>query len=67
MSALVSAAGCNAAGVGARCAVSAGAEGALVTDAVAGVPEDYAEAVIQHSLRLLATCITTDQVVDAWA
>jgi nicotinamidase-related amidase len=40
---------------------------ALVTDAVAGVPEDYAEAVIQNSLRLLATCITTEQVVDAWA
>jgi nicotinamidase-related amidase len=40
---------------------------ALVTDAVAGVPDDYSEAVIQHSLRLLATCLTADQVVEVWS
>ena len=40
---------------------------ALVTDAVAGVPKDYSDAVIENTLRILATCVTTDQVVDAWS
>jgi len=48
-------------------AVDLGYRVALVTDAVAGVPPEYADAVIANTLRLLATCVTTDQVVDAWS
>jgi nicotinamidase-related amidase len=48
-------------------AVDLGYRVALVTDAVAGVPKEYADAVIDNTLRLLATCVTTDQVVDTWA
>ncbi len=35
-------------------------------DAVAGVPEDYAEAVLDNTLSLVATLTTTDAVLDAW-
>jgi nicotinamidase-related amidase len=48
-------------------AVDLGYRVALVTDAVAGVPKEYADAVIDNTLRLLATCVTTDQVVDTWS
>jgi len=47
-------------------AVDRGYRVALVTDAVAGVPRDYTEAVIEHTLAPLATRITTDDVVAAW-
>lgn len=38
----------------------------VVTDAVAGTPRAYGESVLQHSLALLATLATTDEVVAAW-
>jgi nicotinamidase-related amidase len=38
----------------------------LPRDAVAGFPQEYAEAVVDHSLRLLATITTTDEVLAAW-
>lgn len=47
-------------------AVDLGYRVALVTDAVAGVPSDYADAVIQHTLAPLATRVTTDEVLAAW-
>ena len=48
-------------------AVDLGYRVALVTDAVAGVPKAYADSVIDNTLRLLATCVTADQVVETWS
>ena len=39
----------------------------LPTDAIAGVPEEYADAVVANTLALLANLATVDQVVEAWA
>lgn len=47
-------------------AVNAGYQFVLPRDAVAGVPTDYADAVIDHSLALLATVVTAGAVVRAW-
>jgi nicotinamidase-related amidase len=48
-------------------AVNAGYRVVLPRDAVAGVPADYASALIDHTLSLLAAITTTDALVDAWA
>jgi nicotinamidase-related amidase len=47
-------------------AVDRGYRVALVTDAVAGVPREYADAVIEHTLAPLATRVTADEVVAVW-
>jgi len=39
----------------------------LPRDAVAGTPTEYGEQVIRHTLGLLATVTTTDELVDAWS
>ena len=36
-------------------------------DAVAGVPKEYAAAVIENTIGLLATVCTTDEIIEAWA
>ncbi|MCY4666241.1 MAG: isochorismatase family protein [Acidimicrobiaceae bacterium] len=38
----------------------------LVRDAVAGVPADYAESVIEHSLSMVATVVTSEELLEAW-
>jgi nicotinamidase-related amidase len=38
----------------------------LPTDAIAGVPEDYAASVVQHSLALIASLSAVEQVIDTW-
>jgi nicotinamidase-related amidase len=48
-------------------AVDLGYRCAVVTDAVAGVPREYADAVLQHTLAPLATLVTAEQVVAAWS
>jgi biuret amidohydrolase len=48
-------------------AVNAGYRVVLPRDAVAGIPSDYAEAVIDNTLSLLATVTTTDRLVEAWS
>ena len=48
-------------------AVNAGYRFVLPRDAVAGVPEDYAEAVIENTLSLVTTLVTTDDLVAAWS
>lgn len=48
-------------------AVNAGYQFVLPRDAVAGIPEDYAEAVIEHTLSLLATVTTVDDVRACWS
>jgi nicotinamidase-related amidase len=47
-------------------AVNGGYDFVLARDAVAGVPRDYADAVIDNTLSLLATVTTTDEVLAAW-
>ena len=47
-------------------AVNAGYWFVLPRDAVAGVPRDYAEAVIDTTLSLLAHVVTTDDVIGVW-
>jgi nicotinamidase-related amidase len=39
----------------------------LVADAVVGVPVEYGRQVVAHSLSLLATVVSTDEVVLAWS
>jgi nicotinamidase-related amidase len=47
-------------------AVNHGYQFVLPRDAVAGIPEDYADLVIDNTLSLLATLTTADDVVRAW-
>lgn len=47
-------------------AVNLGYQFVLPRDAVAGLPADYAEAVIDNTLALLATVTTTDDVIAHW-
>lgn len=47
-------------------AVDLGYEAVVVTDAVAGVPRAYGEQVLEHSLAVLATRLTSREIVDAW-
>ena len=48
-------------------AVNAGYRVVLPRDAVAGVPADYGQAVIDNSLALLATVTTTDDLIEQWS
>lgn len=48
-------------------AVNRGYTFVMPTDAVAGVPDDYAQAVIANTLALVAVLTTTSTVLDAWA
>ena len=48
-------------------AVNLGYQFVLPRDAVAGVPVDYADAVVDNTLALLATLTTTEKVIGAWA
>ena len=48
-------------------AVNRGYELVLPRDAVAGVDEEYVDAVFRRPLALLATVTTTDELVAAWA
>jgi nicotinamidase-related amidase len=47
-------------------AVNLGYQVVLPRDAVAGVPAPYADAVIDNTLALLASVVTTDDVLSAW-
>ncbi|GAA2210218.1 cysteine hydrolase [Nonomuraea monospora] len=47
-------------------AVNLGYRVTVVTDAVAGIPEEYARAVMKHTISLLATRATTADLVEAW-
>ncbi|HEY7106991.1 MAG TPA: cysteine hydrolase [Acidimicrobiia bacterium] len=48
-------------------AVNAGYDFVLPRDAVAGIPREYADAVIKNTLSLLSTITTTDDLVAAWS
>jgi biuret amidohydrolase len=47
-------------------AVNLGYDVVLPRDAVCGVPADYADAVIENTLSLLATVTTVDELVSVW-
>jgi len=46
-------------------AVNLGYTVVVVADAIAGVPADYTPAMVRHTLALVATVATTDEVVTA--
>jgi nicotinamidase-related amidase len=48
-------------------AVNRGYQFVLPRDAVAGIPREYAESVIDNTLSLLATVVLTDEIVAAWS
>ena len=48
-------------------AVNLGYQFVMPRDAVAGVPAEYGEAVLQNTLSLLVTLTTTAAVLDAWS
>jgi nicotinamidase-related amidase len=47
-------------------AVNWGYQMVLPRDAIAGVPREYADAVIEHTLALVATLTTTAAIMAAW-
>jgi biuret amidohydrolase len=47
-------------------AVNSGYRVVLPRDAVAGIPADYAEAIIDNTISLLATVTTTSALIAAW-
>ena len=48
-------------------AVNAGYQVVIPREAVAGTPDEYVDAVFEHTLRLLATITTAGRVEEAWA
>jgi nicotinamidase-related amidase len=48
-------------------AVNLGYDVVLPRDAVAGLPQDYADAMIDNTLALLATVVTTADLLAAWS
>ena len=48
-------------------AVDLGYNVIIVRDGVCGVPREYADAVLENSLSLLATIVTADEVIAAWS
>jgi biuret amidohydrolase len=48
-------------------AVNHGYQVVLARDAVAGVPASYADSVIDHTLSLLATVLTTAEIIALWS
>jgi nicotinamidase-related amidase len=48
-------------------AVNAGFQFVMPRDAVAGAPEAYAAAMLEHTYPLIATLPTTDEVIEAWS
>ncbi len=47
-------------------AVNRGYQFVIPRDAVAGIPESYADAVLDNTLALIATLTTTDEILAAW-
>jgi nicotinamidase-related amidase len=48
-------------------AVNHGYQFVLPRDAVTGVPQDYADAVIQHTFSVIGTVVDTAQLLDVWS
>ena len=39
----------------------------VVRDAVAGIPKEYADAVLANTISMIATVVTSDELLGAWA
>jgi nicotinamidase-related amidase len=39
----------------------------LVSDSVAGVPQEYGAQMIEHTLTLVCAIASSEEIVDAWA
>ncbi|GAA3196004.1 cysteine hydrolase [Actinocorallia longicatena] len=48
-------------------AVNLGYRVVVVTDAVAGIPAEYGDAVMKNTISLLAARVTADELVKAWS
>jgi biuret amidohydrolase len=48
-------------------ALDLGYQVVVVSDAVVGVPKEYADAVLANSLSMIATIVTADELVAAWS
>jgi nicotinamidase-related amidase len=48
-------------------AVNHGYQFVLPRDAVTGIPQAYADAVIQHTFSIIGTVVDTAQLLDAWS
>jgi nicotinamidase-related amidase len=47
-------------------AVNCGYQVVIPREAVTGTPESHVDSILEHTLRLLATIATVDQVIQAW-
>jgi nicotinamidase-related amidase len=47
-------------------AVNGGYQAVVPRDAVAGLPAEYVDAVFRHTLGLVATVVTTDDLLEVW-
>jgi nicotinamidase-related amidase len=48
-------------------AVNRGYQMVMPRDAIAGVPAEYADAVVENTLSLVATLTTTAEILGVWA
>jgi nicotinamidase-related amidase len=48
-------------------AIDLGYQVVVVRDAVVGLPREYAEAVLQNSIAMIATIVTSEELLAAWA
>lgn len=51
---------------GALSALDLGYQVVIVRDAVIGLPKEYGDAVLANSLAMIATIVTSEELVDAW-
>ena len=52
---------------GALSALDLGYQVVIVRDGVIGIPREYGEAVLANSLSMIATIVTSDELLAAWA
>jgi nicotinamidase-related amidase len=52
---------------GALSALDLGYQVVIVRDGVIGIPKEYGDAVLANSLSMIATIVTADELLDAWA
>jgi nicotinamidase-related amidase len=48
-------------------AIDLGYQVVVVRDAVVGLPREYAEAVLNNSIAMIATIVTSAELIDAWS
>lgn len=48
-------------------ALDLGYQVVVVSDAVVGIPRAYGEAVLENSIAMIATLVTSDELIEAWS